>query len=250
VATLTEERPASPVAPGPTEVVVRVDNRRRRPSLLSVIALGVVGLAVVMGFAFLSGLLSFGNLFSSRTVDRSAPVILHRLRNLSSYNASSGTFSVTVDVEKDVSILPQFIAGSRVIYSGYGTVDAAVDLGALDAQHVTTNADGSIIVTLPHAKLGNAELDPARSHVMNRDRGMLDRLGGIFVDSPTSERPLERAAITKINRAARSSALVTRAERNTATMVKRLATAVGIQKVDVRFGSVPSATPVPQSPAQ
>ena len=48
-------------------------------------------------------------------------MILHKLRNLSSYNAASGTFSVTVDVEKDVSILPQFIAGSRVIYSGYGT---------------------------------------------------------------------------------------------------------------------------------
>jgi hypothetical protein len=176
----------------------------------------------------------------------SAPVILHKLRNLSDYNAASATFSVTVDEEHDVSILPQFLAGSRVIYSGYGTVDASVDLGALDAQHVAQSADGGIIVTLPHAKLGTADLDPKQSHVMNRDRGLLDRIGGAFVDSPTSERALQRAAVKKMNVAARSSALVARAERNTATMVQRLAAAIGVEQVDVRFSDVPApATPTP-----
>ncbi len=189
----------------PTEVVVRVDGgRRRRPSLLGLIALAGLAVLVVIGFAFASGLVNFGNVFSSRTVDRSAPVILHRLKNVSSYNAASGTFSVVVDEEHDVSILPQFLAGSRVVYSGYGTVGASVDLGALDAQHVTQRADGTIVVTLPHATLQRAVLDPERSHVMNRDRGLLDRLGGVFVDNPTSERALERVAMTKMDRAARS----------------------------------------------
>ena len=98
---------------------------------------------VVLGLGLASGRFNLGNIFSTRTTDRSAPVILHKLRNLSSYNAASATFSVTVDDENDVSILPQFLAGSRVIYSGYGTVDASVDLGALDAQHVTRSADGA-----------------------------------------------------------------------------------------------------------
>ncbi len=231
--TMTEERPEATNAR--PEVVVRVDGgRRRRPSLLGLLALAGLGVLIVIVLG-IGGLFDFGNVFSSRTVDRSAPVILHRLRNLSSYNASSGTFSVTVDEEKDVSILPQFLAGSRVIYSGYGTVNASVDLSALDPQHVTHNADGSVLVTLPHATLGLAVLDPGHSHVMNRDRGFLDRLGGIFVDSPTSERALERAAITKMNRAARLSALTDRAERNTAAMVKRLGAAAGIEKIDVRF---------------
>lgn len=127
-----------------------------------------------------------------------------------------------------------------MIYSGYGTVDAAVDLGALDRRHVVRNPDGTLVVTLPHATLERATLDPERSHVMNRDRGLLDRIGGAFVDNPTSERALERAAVVKMNRAAKKTDLVTRAERNTETMIKRLAAAAGVTRIDVRFGSLPA----------
>jgi len=148
-------------------------------------------------------------------------VILHRLENLSSYQAASGTFSVTVDVEKDVSILPQFLAGSRVIYSGYGTVGASVDLGAIDAAHATHRPDGTLVVTLPHARLADAQLDLGHSHVMNRDRGLLDRIGGVFEDNPTSEHALEQAAMTKMDHAARKTDLVERAEHNTTAMIQR-----------------------------
>jgi hypothetical protein len=240
VATLTEDR-STPTSPNPTEVVVRVDaGRRRRPSLIGTVLLAGIAVLLVVGLAFASGLLNFGNLFSTRTTDRSAPVILHKLQNLSSYNAAAGTFSVTVDVEKDVSILPQFIAGSRVIYSGYGTVDASVDLGALSATNMVRRPDGTLVVTLPHAKLGRAVLDPERSHVMNRDRGLLDRIGGVFVDNPTSERALERAAMTKMSRAAEKTDLIGRAERNTETMIQRLGAAAGVQQVDVRFTNSPA----------
>ncbi len=240
MATLTEERPVS-TRSAPAEVVVRVDHKRsRRPSLLSLLALAIVGVLIFIGVGFANGWLGLNNLFSSRTVDRSAPVILHRLNNLSSYQAASGEFSVVVDEEHDVSILPQFLAGSRVIYSGYGTVGASVDLGTLDSAHVTRRADGSLLVTLPHATLTGAKLDPKLSHVMNRDRGLFDRIGSMFVDSPTSERALQNAAVTKIDKAAKKTNLVARAEKNTATMVERLATAAGVTQVEVRFSDAPS----------
>ena len=237
MATLTEERPSSSTRPA--EVVVRVDHKRnRRPSLLGAIALAGVALLLVIGVSVANGWLNLGNLFSSSTTDRSAPVILHKLKNLSSYDASSGTFSVTVDVEKDVSILPQFLAGERVIYSGYGSVDASVDLGTLDARHVTRAADGTLVITLPHATLNRAVLNPDRSHVMNRDRGLADRIGGIFVDNPTSERSLQQAAVVKIGKAAKQTDLLARAERNTEAMIKRLGAAAGAEQIDVRFGNV------------
>ena len=234
MATMTEERPSSAA---PTEVVVRVDNRqRRRPSLVGLVAvLGLIGVVVVVGFVLASGWLNLGDLFSSRTTDRSAPVILHQLRDRSSLTAASGTFTVTVDVEKDVSVLPQFLAGSRSIYSGYGTVNATVDLGALDTRHVAQTPDGTLVVTLPHARLESAVLDPKHSHVMNRDRGLLDRIGGAFVDSPTSERALEQMAVQKMNVAAQRSALATRAERSTRTMVERLGASAGFSHTRVRF---------------
>jgi hypothetical protein len=236
VAVLTEQRPTA-VATKP-DVVVRVDGGgRRRPSMLGLLALAGIGLLVFVGIGFANGWLGLDHLFTTRTTDRSAPVILHRLENLSSYQAASGTFSVTVDVEKDVSILPQFLAGSRVIYSGYGTVGASVDLGALDATHATHRPDGTLVVTLPHARLADAQLDLRHSHVMNRDRGLLDRLGGMFDDNPTSEHALEQAAITKMDRAARKTNLVERAERNTTTMIQRLGAAAGVDHIDVRYAA-------------
>ncbi len=232
--TLTEERPAPA---RPQEVVVRVDAPRRRFSIVGALALAgvVLILALVIGLA--RGWLDLGNLFSTSTTDRSAPVILHELRDVSSYDAASGTFSVTVDLEKDVSFLPQIIAGERVIYSGYGTVDASVDLGKVDKRAVTQSAGGGIIIRLPPAQLGGAHLDPKRSHVMNRDRGLLDRVGSMFVDNPTSERALERAAVKKIDKAAAKTKLVERAERNTEALIQKIAKAAGVtDKIDVRFG--------------
>jgi hypothetical protein len=233
---LTEERPAPA---RPQEVVVRVDAaKRRRFSVTGMLALAgiVLLLALVIGLA--RGWLDLGNLFATRTVDRSAPVILHELRDVSSYDAASGTFSVTVDTEQDVEFVPSWIAGERVIYSGYGTVDASVDLAELDADAVT-DTGGAIVIRVPHARLGGAHLDPTRSHVMNRDRGLLDRLGGIFVDNPTSERALERAAVRKIDEAAAKTKLVERAERNTEALIQRVAKAAGVtDRIEVRFGPI------------
>jgi hypothetical protein len=173
-------------------------------------------------------------------------VILHELRDVSTYDAASGTFSVTVDREKDVRFLPQFFAGERVIYSAYGTVDASVDLGKLDATTVRHQADGTLVVTLPHARLQGAQLDAKRSHVMNRDRGLVNRVGGMFSDNPTSERSLERAAVKKIDNAAAKTKLVQRAERNTEALIQRIAKAAGVtDRIDVRFG--PVNRPVPSA---
>ena len=235
MAMLTEERPIATV-PTSSEVVVRVDGgRRRRPSLLGLLALAGIAVLVFMGVGFANGWLGLNNLFTTRTTDRSAPVILHKLNNLTSYQAASATLSVVVDEEKDISILPQWIAGSRVIYSGYGTVDAAVDLGTLDAAHVTHRPDGTLLVTLPHARLEHAQLDPKHSHVMNRDRGFFDRIGGAFVDNPTSEHALEQAAVKKMDAAAKKTNLVARAERNTTAMIQRLGAAAGVDHITVRF---------------
>ena len=50
--------------------------------------------------------------------------------------------------------------------------------------------DGSVTVTLPAPTLAKPVVDPARSHVANRDRGLVNRVADVFKDSPTSERDL------------------------------------------------------------
>ena len=44
--------------------------------------------------------------FGSKTVDRTGPALLQAVNGLHDYHASSGTFEVIVDVEKDAKFLP------------------------------------------------------------------------------------------------------------------------------------------------
>jgi hypothetical protein len=239
---MLDERPAPAHEAEPTaarEIVVRVDQarpRRRFGVAGPVLGLVLAAVLVVGGFALARGWFGLGDLLAPRTIDRSAPVIVERLRDQDVFHGASGTFSATVDVEHKVGIVPSFIAGNHTVYSGIGTVDATVDLGAL-APTPQRDASGALVIRLPHARIGDVRLDARRSHVMNRDRGMLDRLGGLFVDSPTSEREVQRISQRRIARAAAGSDLRARAERNTAHMIEDLATSLGTGPVEVRFGA-------------
>ena len=78
-------------------------------------------------------------------------------------------------------------------------------------------------------------MDPARSHVANRDRGLVNRVSGMLTDSPTSERDLYlKAARTSASRGA-GSELRARAERNTETMLQGLLGKLGFEQVSVVF---------------
>jgi hypothetical protein len=135
-----------------------------------------------------------------------------------------------------VKWLPQAIAGERVQYVAVGTVDAVVDFSHLGADSVTLGGDGkSAVITLPHPLLGSPLLDTTQSHVMNRDRGLLNRIGGVFSDNPTSEHGLELAATNRMAAAATSSDLVSRGEANTRAMLTTMLHSLGLDHVDVRF---------------
>ena len=78
-------------------------------------------------------------------------------------------------------------------------------------------------------------LDHDQSHVMNRDRGLLNRLGGIFNDNPTSEASLYDAAIDKMADSARQTDLIDRAEEHTTLVLTAMMKAMGFENIDIAF---------------
>jgi hypothetical protein len=182
---------------------------------------------------------SIPNPFSSRTVDRTQPALLQAMEDLSNYEAAAGNFQVLVDTEKDAKFLPSFIRGERTVYSAAGTVDASVDFSSLDAQSVVVSEDRrSVTISLPPPTLSDPHLDLDQSQVVSRDRGLLDRLGSVFSDTPTGERELQLAAQEKMKAAAAASDLSARAETNTRKMLESLLGNLGFTSVTVSF--VPS----------
>ena len=228
------------------DVTVRVvaDAGRRRGLVSSVVTLVVVGaLAVgVLGIAgVVTGVLDFPNPFNTSTVDRSSPALLKELNNLSAYSAAQGRFQQTIDIEDDVSILPSFIAGERTTFLANGTVDATVDFSSLSTSAVSPRGDGAVTITLPEPELGTPVIDPKSSRVVGRDRGILNRVGGVFSDSPTGEQKFYVLAQDKLGKAAKRSHLLQRVERNTTKMLPGFLGKLGYTDITVVYKD-PTAT--------
>ncbi|HEX4904450.1 MAG TPA: DUF4230 domain-containing protein [Acidimicrobiales bacterium] len=202
-----------------------------------VIAAGVIIALFVVGAVDLFDFLP--NPFKSETVDRSQPALLERLSDLSEYRAASAELQVLIDVEEDVRFVPSFLAGQRVTFLAGGSVDGAVDFGSLGDDAVEIDGD-TVTITLPAAEIVDVDVDPDRSYVVNRDRGVLDRIGGIFSDNPTGEQELYQLAEEKLRAAADQSALRDRAERNTRKMLTALLRSLGFEKVEVVFEEPPA----------
>ncbi len=91
----------------------------------------------------------------------------------------------------------------------------------------------------PHAEIFGARVDPTRSYVYDRDRGLIDRVASIFQDNPTSEQELYVLAEEKLMDAAEESpSIVARAERNTRLMLVGLLKALGFTSVSIEFVDV------------
>jgi hypothetical protein len=76
--------------------------------------------------------------------------------------------------------------------------------------------------------------------VFSRERGLLDRLGSVLSDNPTSERELYRLAQAKMQAAAAQSDLAARAEQNTRAMLVTMLRSLGYREVTVTFRDPPS----------
>lgn len=74
----------------------------------------------------------------------------------------------------------------------------------------------------------------------SRDRGLLDRIGDVFSDSPTGERSLQLAAQPRLAAAAEQAGLAARAEENTRRMLEKMLGALGFTHVEVDFASPPA----------
>ena len=182
----------------------------------------------------------WANPLETEEVDRTGPAVLQALADLHEYRAATGSYQVIVDMEKDAKYLPSFLKGERTLFLAQGSVDAAVDFSRLGPEAVTVNPDSSVTISLPHAALTKPVLDTAASHVVDRDRGLLDRLGSVFTDSPTGEQTLYAAAEPKLRAAANESGLVAKADENTVQMLTRLLGALGFDEVTVTWQENPA----------
>jgi len=188
-------------------------------------AVGVVVVIVVAALFVVSKLPSL-NPFGTDEIDRSQPALLQSVKDLSQYHAAEGNFQVVVDLEKDVSWVPDVIAGSRTLFVAAGSVDAYVDFGGLDENALTVDSKKHTVqVQLPEAKLAKPNLDQKKTYLYSQERGVFDRVSSLFETEDQQE--LYVLAEQKIGDAAKDAGLTARAEKNTRAMLTGMFKSLG-----------------------
>ncbi|TFV91646.1 DUF4230 domain-containing protein [Blastococcus sp. CT_GayMR20] len=214
---------------------VRTAPRPRRRVPLRLLAAGA-GLAVLVPVGMKVASWLPDEPFGQEVVDRSTTPLVLALQDLHEYHAATGTFQVVVDRELDTRYVPAVISGERVEFLATGTADASVDFTGLDAGRVALSADGtSATIELPAPRVGEVRIDPEQSHVLDRDRGLVERLGDALGDNPVDDSELYALAEDRLAAAAEESDLRERAETNTRAMLTGLARSLGVDEVEVSF---------------
>ena len=160
---------------------------------------------------------------------------------MSDLHAAQAEFEVVIDDEKDVRYMPAVLAGERVQFVAVGTVDAVVDLSTLTADAIDLRPGDELGRRDAAAADDRRSRDRPRAEPrMNRDRGLFNRLGGLFSDNPTSEAALYDAASQKMADAAAESGLVAMAQDHVEDVLETTITRLGVEDVEVRFESAPA----------
>jgi hypothetical protein len=229
---------------------IRIDTRERdnpparRPSRSRrlgrafglVVGIAAALIAVLLVLSTVHLLPQLRNPFAETTIDRSSPVVLKSISTLSRYEAASGSFQVIVELDRRVSWLPSFIEGSQTLFVGQGTDIAFVDFSKLkgSAIKVSNNRTG-VTILVPSARLEPATLNVRRSYVFAQQQGVLNRIGDFFSGNPNSQHQVYVVAQRKIQAAARHSALLTQAQRNTRAMLTGMLKSLGFRQITVIF---------------
>jgi len=98
----------------------------------------------------------------------------------------------------------------------------------------------SATITLPQARFGEVRVDPKRSYVYDRRRGLIDRVGDALGDDANNDRDLYIVSEQKLRLAAAdNSGILRRGQENTRAMLQGLLGALGFTTVNVRFEAPP-----------
>ncbi len=226
------------VVPDPRKLTVKTAARATRPYLLvaQVVVVTIVTVTALGVAAMLAGL-KIPSPLSTTEVAHDHDVTVERLQDVSRYTAASQHLESIIDIEQKSDHLPAVLQGERVVFVAEGDVDATVDFSHLDPSAIEKSADGtSVTVHLPAPELTRPRLDPHKSSVVARDRGLLDRAEDAMSSTgATGDQQYYEKAEQKLADTADQTGLRDRAEANTRSFVEGLFAGTGTPRVTVVF---------------
>ena len=209
---------------------------RARPAIALSIAIGLLcGLLciVALGWSLLSqnfGRTLLGRTFSALTgrtltIDVSQPTVVDRIQRLQRLETVVYTMDKIVTGAKESSLLPDFLAGDRLLMMVHGEVVAGIDFSNLKTQDV--RIDGKQLhLHLPDAQVFSTRLDSAKTRVYSRQTGLL------VPTDPNLETEVRKEAERELQQAALADGILKTAQQNAAATLTSLLQGLGFESID------------------
>jgi hypothetical protein len=203
---------------------------RFRPALLPGLLIGAVIallLAVLMARVQSGPLAAFWSLLSGRnTRITSEGSVIERIQRLQRMETVVFNMDKIVTGEKDNPILPDFIAGDRLLMIVHGQVIAGIDFSRLKNSDIKIQGK-DVKIHLPNPQILITRLDNARTKVYSRSTGFL-----VPVD-PNLETKVRQEAEGELLQEAALGGIIANARDNARATVTTLLQGMGFEKVEV-----------------
>jgi hypothetical protein len=193
----------------------------------------VIGVVVALLFAVLMARVQSGPLaalwsaLSGRNTHISSEgSVIERIQKLQRMETVVFNMDKIVTGEKDNPILPDFIAGDRLLMIVHGQVVAGIDFTRLKSSDVKIQGK-DIHVHLPNPQILITRLDNARTKVYSRNTGILVRV------DPNLESQVRQEAEGELLQEAALGGILNNARDNARVTVTTLLLGLGFEKVDV-----------------
>jgi hypothetical protein len=213
-----------------TETSTNPALRRLRPALLPGLLIGAVIallLAVLMARMQSGPLAAFWSLLSGRkTRISSEGSVIERIQRLQRMETVVFNMDKIVTGEKDNPILPDFIAGDRLLMIVHGQVIAGIDFSRLKSSDIKIQGK-DVKIHLPNPQILITRLDNARTKVYSRSTGLL-----VPVD-PNLETQVRQEAEGELLQEAALGGIIANARDNARATVTTLLLGMGFEKVEV-----------------
>jgi hypothetical protein len=159
------------------------------------------------------------------TINVSQPTVVDRIQRLQRLETVVYTMDKVVTGAKENPILPNFLAGDRLLMLVHGEVVAGIDFTDLKPGDVRVNAK-QIQLHLPAPQIFRTRIDSAKTRVYSRQTGLL------VPTDPNLETQVRQEAERQLQEAALSDGILRTAQQNAVSTIDSLLQGLGFEKID------------------
>jgi Protein of unknown function (DUF4230) len=159
------------------------------------------------------------------TIDVSQPTVVDRIQRLQRLETVVYTMDKIVTGAKENPLLPNFLAGDRLLMLVHGEVVAGIDFSILKPGDVTVEGR-HIRLRLPAPQMFSTRIDSGKTRVYSRQTGFL------VPSDPDLETQVRQEAERQLQEAAMADGILRTAQQNAISTITSLLQGLGFEKIE------------------